>query len=101
MSESICEHLAAMPAASTMLDAAQDLGLYLGIVSNKTGPNLRQEVEYLGWSPRFRRIVGATDAARDKPAPDPVHLALDGSGIAPGRKSGSSAIPISTCSAPE
>jgi len=78
------EHLAAMPAASTMLDAAQDLGLYLGIVSNKTGPNLRQEVEYLGWSPRFRRIVGATDAERDKPAPDPVHLALDRSGIAAG-----------------
>lgn len=78
------EHLTAMPAAGTMLDAARDLGLYLGIVSNKTGPNLRQEVEHLGWSPRFRRIVGATDALRDKPAPDPVHLALDQSGIAAG-----------------
>ena len=78
------EHLTAMPAAGSMLDTAQDLGLYLGIVSNKTGPNLRQEVEHLGWSPRFRKIVGATDAALDKPAPDPVHLALDRSGIAAG-----------------
>jgi phosphoglycolate phosphatase len=78
------ECLAAMPAASTMLEAARDLGLYLGIVSNKTGPILRQEVEHLGWSPRFSRIVGATDAARDKPAPDPVHLALHLSGIAAG-----------------
>jgi phosphoglycolate phosphatase len=78
------EHLTAMPAASTMLNAAQELGLYLGIVSNKTGPNLRQEVEHLGWSQRFRRIIGATDATRDKPAPDPVHLALDVSGIAAG-----------------
>jgi phosphoglycolate phosphatase len=78
------EHLTAMPAAAAMLDTAQDLGLYLGIVSNKTGPNLRQEVEYLGWSPRFRKIVGATDAARDKPAPDPVHLALGNGGIAAG-----------------
>jgi len=78
------EHLAAMPAAGSMLDVAQDLGLYLGIVSNKTGPNLRQEVEHLGWSPRFRKIVGATDAPRDKPSPDPVHLALGESGIAAG-----------------
>jgi phosphoglycolate phosphatase len=78
------EHLKIMPAAAAALDAAQELGLYLGIVSNKTGPNLRREVEHLGWSPRFRRIVGATDAPRDKPAPDPVHLALERSGISAG-----------------
>ena len=78
------QHLAEMPAAGAMLDAAQEIGLYLGIVSNKTGPNLRQEVEHLGWTPRFSRIVGATDALRDKPAPDPVHLALGNSGVSPG-----------------
>jgi phosphoglycolate phosphatase len=78
------QHLAEMPAAGHMLDAARDLGLFLGVVSNKTGPNLRQEVAHLGWTPRFRRIVGSTDAARDKPAPDPVHLALDDSGLSPG-----------------
>jgi phosphoglycolate phosphatase len=78
------QHLAEMPAAGAMLDAAQEIGLYLGIVSNKTGPNLRQEVEHLGWTPRFSRIVGATDALRDKPAPDPVHLALGDSGVSPG-----------------
>ena len=78
------QHLAEMPAAGTVLDAAREIGLYLGIVSNKTGPNLRQEVEHLGWTPRFSRIVGATDAARDKPAPDPVHLALGDSGVSPG-----------------
>jgi len=78
------QHLKEMPAAGAMLDAAREIGLYLGIVSNKTGPNLRQEVEHLGWTPRFSRIVGATDAVRDKPAPDPVHLALGGSGFSPG-----------------
>ncbi len=78
------QHLAEMPSAGAMLDAAQEIGLYLGIVSNKTGPNLRQEVEHLGWTPRFSRIVGATDALRDKPAPDPVHLALGDSGVSPG-----------------
>ena len=42
-----------------------------------------------GGAPRLEcatsaRIVGAFDAARDKPAVDPVLLALAGSGIAPG-----------------
>jgi phosphoglycolate phosphatase len=77
-------HLAAMPAAEAMLDAAAGLDLYLGIVSNKTGPNLRAEVAHLGWTSRFRKVVGAADAPRDKPAPDPVLLALGASGIAPG-----------------
>jgi phosphoglycolate phosphatase len=30
-----------------------------------------------------RRAVGAKDCARDKPAPDPIFKALDGTGIAP------------------
>jgi phosphoglycolate phosphatase len=94
------QHLAEMPAASSMLDAAQERGLYLGIVSNKTGPNLRQEVEHLGWTPRFSRIVGATDAVRDKPAPDPVIWHWEAAASAPVPMSGSSATPTSTCSVP-
>ena len=54
------------------------------VCSNKKGDYLRREAEYLGWSALFGRIVGAFDAPRDKPAADPVLLALDGSGIAPG-----------------
>lgn len=60
-------------------------GLWLGVVSNKAGKYLREEAEALGWTRYFGRIVGATDAAKDKPAAAPVALALKGSGVAPGR----------------
>jgi phosphoglycolate phosphatase len=74
------------PAAGTeaMLGDLKGLGIYLGVVSNKNGDVLRQEAVHLGWDGYFGRIVGAFDAPRDKPAADPVHLALVGSGIACG-----------------
>ena len=45
---------------------------------------LRREAEHLDWARHFGRLVGAGDAARDKPALDPVALALDGSRVPPG-----------------
>jgi phosphoglycolate phosphatase len=59
-------------------------GSYLGVVSNKSGEYLRREAHHLGWDRLFGRLVGATDAARDKPAVEPVTMALAGSGVAPG-----------------
>ena len=56
-------------------------GLHLGVVSNKRGRFLRLEAERLGWTGHFGRLVGAADAARDKPAVEPVDLALAESGI--------------------
>jgi phosphoglycolate phosphatase len=56
----------------------------LGVVSNKSGDHLRRETAYLGWDRYFTSVVGATDAKRDKPAIDPILLALQGSGVAPG-----------------
>ena len=76
--------LRALPGAEDLLEHVRNCGIALAVVSNKTRPHLRREAEHLGWSGRFHRVVGATDAARDKPAPDPVILALDGLGIAPG-----------------
>ncbi len=78
-------HLRERPGAGEML--AQLAGrddLLLGVVSNKTGRYLRLEAERLGWEAHFHRLVGATDAPRDKPARDPVDLALAGSGLAAG-----------------
>lgn len=72
------------PGAEDMLAALTAHGIYLGVVSNKNGDVLRQEAVHLGWEGYFGRIVGAFDAPRDKPAADPVHLALSGSGIACG-----------------
>ena len=37
---------------------------------------LRAEVAHLGWAAHFRAVVGAGDAAADKPDPAPIHLAL-------------------------
>lgn len=55
-----------------------------GVVSNKQGPILRREVEHLGWAARFSALVGAGDAAADKPSPAPVLLALEKLGVPPG-----------------
>ncbi|MBF0247983.1 MAG: HAD family hydrolase [Alphaproteobacteria bacterium] len=79
------ERLYPLPGAEDMLAGLHDMGVYLGVVSNKNGALLRAESEKLGWNRLFGNVVGATDAARDKPAPDPVRMALDGSGIDLGR----------------
>ena len=80
------EQLTPLPGREAMLRGLAEQGLYLGIVSNKTGELLRREVARLGWSDMFGSIVGAGDAAVDKPACEPVHLALAPSGIAAGKK---------------
>ncbi len=80
-------HLATLkplPGAETLLRALGARSLWVGVVSNKTGNFLRREVEHLGWGRYFHRVVGAGDAAKDKPAPDPVHLALAESGVRAG-----------------
>ena len=61
-------------------------GYYLAVVSNKRGDLLRREAAWLGWDGYFERLVGATDAARDKPAVDAVEMALGDSGLAPGQE---------------
>jgi phosphoglycolate phosphatase len=65
-------------------DLAATAGLLLGVVSNKRGNLLRLEAAELGWDRYFGPLVGATDAAQDKPAPEVVDFALAGSGIAAG-----------------
>lgn len=75
------EALQEKPGAAEMLERLAEWGIYLGVVSNKRGDLLRREAGHLGWSGRFGRIIGASDAAQDKPAVDPVDLALGDSGI--------------------
>ena len=78
------ERMSPLPGCLAMLEALAGEGIYLGVVSNKTGPVLRREAEHLGWSRFFGAIVGAGDAARDKPAPEPVLMALAAGGLMPG-----------------
>ena len=62
---------------------------------------LRAEVAHLGWADHFRAVVGAGDAAADKPDPAPIHLALQQlRSRAPTPRSGTWAIPRSTCRPP-
>ena len=77
------ERLEPLPGADTLLARCHDAGWYVAVVSNKVGDNLRTEMAHLGWQRWTVRAVGAKDAKRDKPAPDPIYLALDGTGIAP------------------
>ena len=48
----------------------------MSIVSNKSGPKLREEVEALGLKHYFQEIVGSTDCDYDKPSPVCVDRAL-------------------------
>lgn len=78
------EKLTPIEGAADMLTELAVAGFYLAVVSNKKGEYLRREAAHLGWSRHFGRLVGAFDAPRDKPALEPVLLALEGSGVAPG-----------------
>ena len=75
--------LTPMPGAAEAIAAAAALGPQ-GVVSNKQGPLLRAEAAHLGWAPRFGALVGAGDAARDKPDPAPLRMALASIGGRPG-----------------
>ncbi|HEV7995641.1 MAG TPA: HAD family hydrolase [Stellaceae bacterium] len=78
------ERLAPLPGRGELLGRLAGEGIFLGVVSNKTGTLLRREADHLGWSRHFGKIVGAGDAVVDKPDAAPVRLALGPSGIAAG-----------------
>lgn len=80
------ERLEALHGAEEVLKHLSGLDVYLAVVSNKTGENLRAEVGHMGWEGYFEKIIGAKDAHADKPDPAPVKMALEGSGIHPGRE---------------
>ena len=68
-----------------IIDALEKSGITLVVVSAKRGYLLRKEAEILGLDKHFLKMVGAGDAANDKPHIDAVLMALSGSGIAPGQ----------------
>ena len=70
------EKLAPLPGAEDMLSGLFDAGLPMGVVSNKRGDILRRESTHLGWDRFFGQVIGAGDAAHDKPSADPIYLAL-------------------------
>ena len=80
------DRLTPLAGAAALIEELAREGLWLGVVSNKTGPVLRREAAKLGWDRHFRAVVGATDAPADKPDRVVVDLALAGSGILAGEQ---------------
>ena len=68
------DHVTPMPGVPDVLTAGTNWPQ--GVVSNKAGSFLRREVIHLGWSEFFGPVVGAGDAAADKPSPAPILMAL-------------------------
>jgi phosphoglycolate phosphatase len=77
------ERIAPAEGAAALLAEMAGAGHFLAVVSNKTGPVLRREAAHLGWSEYFAHLVGAGDAAADKPDAAPIRMALRGSGVEP------------------
>jgi phosphoglycolate phosphatase len=78
------ERLRPVEDACKLLTSLSSAGVHLAVLSNKTGVYLRAEVAHLGWSGYFDSLVGAGDAARDKPAPESLQLALARTPVGPG-----------------
>lgn len=76
-------NLVFLPGAINLINKLHELGITLFIVSNKIGTTLRKEVASLGLENKFFSVIGAADAAYDKPDKAPVDLALEGSDLNP------------------
>lgn len=77
-------HLQPLSGAEATLQMLQAKKLFLGVVTNKKSDTLTLELDHLGWRDYFDVLVGAGDAARDKPSCDPALLALKRYTGAPG-----------------
>ena len=74
---------AAMDGAAQLIDSLP-VDMSLGIVTNGLRDLIEAQLVHFGWADRFRVVVCAGEAVRDKPYPDPALLALEKLGIAPG-----------------
>lgn len=76
--------LKTLPDAAELLEFLRAAKVPVGLVSNKRHEFLVREVAHLGWDDYFAAVVGAGVAARDKPAADPLILALSRCDLTPG-----------------
>lgn len=70
-----------LPDAEALLDIVSGMEIPMGVVSNKKPEFIRKEIAHFGWEDYFKEsIVGAGEAAQDKPAADPLLLAIKRAG---------------------
>ena len=67
-----------------LLEVLHARGIYLAVVSNKEGPQLRLEANALNMEKFFQKMVGSEDTPEDKPSPIPLLNALMPSRLEPG-----------------
>lgn len=77
IAETHIEHLEVLPGAFDLLKFLNTRKFPCGLVSNKNHDYLVKEVSHLGWSQYFFCILGSGQALKDKPAADPIILALE------------------------
>ena len=77
------DHVTPMPGAAEAFLAGAPWPR--GVVSNKAGKYLPEEVAHLEWGSHFGSVIGAGDASADKPDPAPILMALEQLGFPAGR----------------
>ncbi len=70
-----------LPDSLHILDFFHEKGIVMGIVSNKRSDLIQKEVIHHKWEKYFQVIIGAGDAAEDKPSGAPLKLALEKANI--------------------
>lgn len=65
------------PGALDLIETLNTYKVPIGVVSNMAHGALRDEISDLGMAQKFGTIIGAGEAARGKPDPAPIYLALE------------------------
>lgn len=79
--ENHLRELSPMPGANALIEFLRRKKMHTGVVSNKKGRFLAAEINHFGWNDVFSAVVGAGEAAEDKPAAAPLLHALENSGF--------------------
>ncbi len=77
------DHLEAFGESHDFMAELATFNIQLGIVSNKKHIFLLKEITHLGWDKYLVSNIGAGEAAKDKPEPDPLLLAASKIGVSP------------------
>ncbi len=73
--------LTVLPHMDEVLAFLHAQGVPLFVVTNKRSDLMKAEAKHLGWDKYFKALYGSFDAPHDKPARDPVDLALAAAGM--------------------
>lgn len=80
-------NLSLLPLAKEVLLFLQETpDIHVGIVSNKVGNSLREEVSLLALESFFTKLIGSLDTIEDKPSIMPVLAAMEGTNIEIGQE---------------